>query len=79
MRSPFMRPRRQKPSELLLDRVCRRRFELFEESDQIERCGEHRQLTRGRTWPLLARAIPIKLDAVVVGVAQIKRFADAMI
>src|SRR5579871_291482 len=40
---------------------------------------EHRQPAVGSARPLLGRPIPIELDAVVVGIAQIKRFAHAVV
>jgi hypothetical protein len=80
MRLPFMRRRLEKTADLALDdRRLRRQFGFFEQCDEIERCGKHRQFAVCRTGPLFARAILIKLDAVVIRIAQIKRFAHAMI
>ena len=80
MRLPFMRRRPEKPADLPPDdRRLRQQFGLLEQCDQIERRGEHRKLAVGAARPLFARTIPIKLDAVVVGIAQIKRFAYAVI
>ena len=46
---------------------------------QIEPMGEHRELAVGVARPLFLGPVPIKLDAVVVGIAQIKRLADAVV
>src|SRR5215471_9510173 len=80
MRLPFMWRRPEKPSDLPAgDRRLRRSFGLLEQRDQIERRGKHRKLAVRIARPLLARAIPIKLDAVVIRIAQIERFAHAVI
>ena len=39
----------------------------------------HGKLTVGRPRPEFTGPVPVKLDAVVVGIAQIECFADAMI
>src|SRR6266566_1246267 len=46
---------------------------------QIERLRAHRQSTVGSARPFFMRAVAIKFDAVPIGIAQIKRFADAVI
>src|SRR5207249_1671348 len=46
---------------------------------QIERPSVHRDLAVRRARPLLPWPIPIKFDAIVVGIAQVKRLTDAMI
>jgi hypothetical protein len=56
-----------------------RQFRLLKQRDQIERSGEHRKFAVCRAWPLLARPVPVELDAVVIGIAQIERFAYAVI
>src|SRR5207237_6753868 len=52
---------------------------FVEESFQIERSRMHRQLAVGRARPLFLRPIPVELDAVVIRVPQVERFADAVI
>src|SRR4051794_16998988 len=52
---------------------------LFQQIVKIKPLREHRKLAVGAARPLFLRAVPVKLDAVVVGVAQIKRFADAVV
>ncbi len=46
---------------------------------QVERVGEHLQRAVRLLRPLLLRPVPIKLDAVVVRVAQIERLGDAVV
>ena len=46
---------------------------------EIERAREHFDCAIGGPRPLFARAIPVKFDAVIVGIAQIKRFAHPMV
>src|SRR5438094_4342733 len=46
---------------------------------QIERTREHLDFALLVSRPLVSRAIPVKLDAVTVGVAQVQRLADAVI
>lgn len=41
--------------------------------------GEHGELAVGRAGPLVRRAIPVEFDAVVVGVAEVEGFADAVV
>src|SRR6185437_12047686 len=53
--------------------------EFAEEVVEVEGAGEHREIPGRGTRPGLAWAVPIKLDAVVVGIAQIEGFADAVI
>ncbi len=48
-------------------------------SSRSSRLREHRKLAVSRARPLLLRTIPIELDAVLVGIAQVQRFADAVI
>jgi len=50
-----------------------------EQVRQIEPAREHGELAVGGQRPLCLRPIPIKLDAVIVGIAQIDRLADAVI
>src|SRR4051794_33320634 len=45
----------------------------------VELSREHRQGAVGIARPFLLRAIAIELDAVLVGIAQIQRLADAVI
>ncbi len=52
---------------------------LAQQPRQIEPVREHRELAVGVARPLFLRPVPIKLDAVVVGIAQIERLADAVV
>src|SRR5580704_8264186 len=52
---------------------------LGEQVRQIKPAREHGELAVGGARPLLFRPVPVKLDAVVVGIAQIERLADAVI
>ena len=45
---------------------------LAQQPRQIEPVGEHRELAVGVVRPLYLGPVPIKLDAVVVGIAQNK-------
>ena len=45
----------------------------------IEALGRHLQRAVRGAWPLLPRPIPVQLDAVAVRIAQVERFADAVI
>jgi hypothetical protein len=54
-------------------------FALAQQVVEIEPLGEHRQRSVGVARPLFFRPVPIQFDAVLVGVAQIKRLADAVI
>src|SRR5262245_17971205 len=46
---------------------------------RIEWQSAHVEVTVPRQGPLLARAVPIELDAVLIDVAQIERLSDAVI
>jgi hypothetical protein len=48
-------------------------FPLPQQILEIEPVGVHRQRAIRRARPLLLWAIPIQLDAVLVGIAQLKR------
>jgi len=50
-----------------------------EQTAGVERAREHFHRAVGRTRPQLAGAIPVKLDAVSIGIAQIKRLAHAVV
>src|SRR6185295_12209220 len=50
-----------------------------EQALQVQTPSEHRQLTLGRARPLPVGTIPIQLDAVAIRVAQVERFADAVV
>src|SRR6476619_3791563 len=50
-----------------------------EQTVEVEGAREHFKFAVSPPRPLLARAVPIKLDAVLIGIAQVKRFADAVI
>src|SRR5262249_715836 len=79
MRSPFMRRPREKLADLAPERRLRHQFGLLQQRAQIEWCGEHRKPAVRTARPLLTWPIPIKLDPVVIGIAQIERFAHAVI
>src|SRR6185437_2964164 len=53
--------------------------QLAEQVVEIEGLGEHGQSAGRRAGPSFTRAVPIKFDAVVVGIAQIQGLADAVI
>src|SRR3981189_1695398 len=57
----------------------RRRLGGSEQIAQIEALGDHVEIAGRRARPLLLGAVPVELDAVLVRVAQIERFAHPMI
>src|ERR1700730_3237236 len=46
---------------------------------KVEPVREHRQRSVWGAPPVFPGTVPIELDAVVVGIAQVQRFADAVI
>ena len=54
-------------------------FPLPQQFLEIQPFREHRERSVRRARPLLLRPVAIELDAVLVGIAQIKRLADAVI
>ena len=54
-------------------------FHLSQQPVEIEPPSEHRHAPLWRSGPLLLRAVPIQLQAVVVRVTQVDGFADAVI
>src|SRR5712691_2602920 len=52
---------------------------FVEESFEIECARVHRQLAVRRARPLVMGPIPVELDAVVIWISQIERFADTVI
>ena len=46
---------------------------------QVERLGYHREIAGWCARPLFTRPIPVELDAIAVGIAQVKSFAHAVI
>src|SRR5205814_7734015 len=46
---------------------------------KIERPAVHRQFSLRGARPVFGRAIPIQLKAILIRIAQIKRFADAVV
>jgi hypothetical protein len=50
-----------------------------EEVAEIERAGEHVKVSIGGHRPLYARPVPVKFDAIFVGIPQVKRLAHAVI
>ena len=55
------------------------RLPLPQQILEIQPLREHRQRAVRRARPLLLRPVPVQLDAVLVGIAQIKRLADAVV
>ena len=55
------------------------RAQALQQILKIEALRHHRERPVGGARPLLLRAVAIELDAVLVGVAEIERFADAVI
>ena len=58
----------------LLFRLC-----VTEERIQIQRPCIHRDRTIGIVRPFLFRTIPVKLQPVLIGIAEVKRFAHPVI
>ena len=54
-------------------------FPLPQQILQIQPLREHRERSVRRARPFLLRPVAIELDAVLVGIAQIKRLADAVV
>src|SRR5262249_52524503 len=52
---------------------------LSREGLKIERLPTHLEMPVGRHGPFLACLVAIKLDTVLIVIAQVKRFADAMV
>ena len=52
---------------------------LGQQRIEIELAREHREFARGTAGPFLARAIAIKLDAVLVRIMQVERLAHTMV
>ena len=46
---------------------------------EIEWPRHHRQTTLSCAWPLLGRKIPVKLNSVIIRIAQVKRVANAVV
>jgi hypothetical protein len=44
---------------------------LAEEVVEIKPAREHRKSTAGIAWPFISRSVPIKFNAVLVGIAQV--------
>ena len=60
-----------------VERLRRRVVELAEEVVDVER--QRRHPLGDLALPVLARAVPVDLDAVVVGVAEVERLADEVV
>src|SRR4051794_32074605 len=58
---------------------CDLALQLRQQIVQVERMGEHLQLAVGRLRPFVLWPVPVQLDAVVIRVAQVKRFRDAVV
>ena len=54
-------------------------FRVTEKVVEVESPRVRRQLALGGPWPFGGRTVPVELDAVAVGVAQVERLADAMV
>lgn len=50
-----------------------------EQTVEVERAREHSKSAIGDPRSLVARTVPVKLDTVFVRIAEIKRFADAVV
>ena len=50
-----------------------------EQRVQIKWPRHHRQVTLSRPWPLLEWKVPVKLNSVIVRIAQVERVADSVI
>jgi hypothetical protein len=78
-------PSPSSPTDLLYARLLRCPkalllvIQLREQAIHIERAGDHRESPVDGTRPLLPGAVPVQLDAVVVGVAQVQGLGDAMV
>src|SRR5205823_4152292 len=46
---------------------------------KVHGVADHGERTIGIAWPLVAGAIPVELQAVAVGVAEVEGFADAVV
>jgi hypothetical protein len=57
----------------------RRRHVLGKQLLEIERLGDHGQVALRGARPLGLRAVPVELDAVAIGIAEIERLADAVV
>ena len=55
------------------------RWRFFEKGVEIEGAGEHGEGAGGGAGPGFLGAVPIEFDAVAIGVAKVKSFADAVI
>src|SRR6266516_3077725 len=60
-------------------RRLRLNWRLPEQRFEIQRPCKHCELASWRVRPHFFRAIPVQLDSVVVGVAQIESFADTVV
>lgn len=49
------------------------------EGVQVERVGEHREFAVWRAGPVGGGAVAVEFDAVLVGIAQVDRFAHAVV
>ena len=65
--------RDDRPARSYASSRCRSR------SSRSQPLREHRQRAIRRARPLFLRPVPIEFDAVLVGIAQIKRLADAVV
>ncbi len=55
------------------------RFWRCQQAFQIETVGEHLNLAIRRSRSFSLRSIPVELDAVPIGIIQVKRLTDTMI
>ncbi len=66
-----------RPVREAVERLCRRVVDFPEQAVDVERHG--REARRDLSLPHLARPVPVDLDPVPVGVAQIERLADEVV
>src|SRR5439155_1644822 len=52
---------------------------LAQQAVEVDGCVPHRDLAVRVAWPLVLRPVAVELDAVVVGVAEVERLADAVV
>ena len=50
-----------------------------EEGIEVEPLGHHGELARRRSRPVRLGPVPVELDAILVGIAQVERLADAVV
>lgn len=77
--------RRSKPKRSPIPTACRSSIAAAsiagrgQQGLEIQRGGDHREFAVGGVGPVFTRAIPVEFDAVLVGIAQVEGFADAVV